>query len=164
MNRNSLRVLSAVLPALAVLLLVPANGFAELTQSEVTESLYCAACLGEMDLATCNDSTAIQMRSVVDQMIGQGKNKQEILDYFVAQYGDNILTALPKKGFNLIAYTGPFISLLVGILVAVLIIRRWGAAGRRASTGDGTTGQSTRLDEKTRLQIEKELSALDEEN
>lgn len=154
------------LPLLLMLLLVlfiPAPSGAKLTETEVNENLYCADCLGEMDLATCNDRTANQMRSVVTQMLNQGKSKQEILDYFVAQYGESILTLIPKKGFNIVAYLGPIIGLLVGIPVAILVIRRWGSTGGDATEG-GNAGSSVVLDEQTRQKIEQELTALDEED
>lgn len=163
MNINTLRVCPAIM-TMVVFLLVPVTGLAELTETEVAESLTCYACPGE-SLSIDRCSGGDQMRSAINQMIKEGKTKPEILDYFVAEFGDSILTTVPKKGFNLIAYTGPFISLLVGILVAVLIIRRWGAAARKASGEDRPfEQQSTQLDEKTRLQIEKELTALDEED
>jgi cytochrome c-type biogenesis protein CcmH len=104
------------------------------------------------------------MRAAISRLIKEGKSKPEILDFFVAEFGDSILTTVPKKGFNLVAYTGPFVGLLVGIPLALFIIRRWGSAGRKQTAENDTTLQNTPLDDKMRLQIEKELSELDEED
>ena len=157
---------SILLPALLVLLtivLMPASGIAELTQTEVSESLICYACPGEpLNIDRCSGGN--QMRDVIQEMLDDGKSKPEILDYFVGQFGDSILTTVPKKGFNLIAYTGPFIGLLVGIPVAFLVLRRWGSKGREESAEQTTSGAPTALDDEMRLRIEKELSELDEEN
>jgi|MTBAKMStandDraft_1061839.scaffolds.fasta_scaffold01210_19 cytochrome c-type biogenesis protein CcmH len=162
MNRQTSWAIPALLLTLLVVL-VPVTVFAELTQTEVSESLTCYACPGE-PLVVDRCSGGDQMRAAIDRMLEEGKTKPEILDYFVAQFGDSILTTVPKKGFNLVAYTGPLIGLLVGIPVALLIIRRWGSAGRKQTAENGSSGRPAQLDEKTRQQIEKELSAMDEED
>ncbi|MCF6179737.1 MAG: cytochrome c-type biogenesis protein CcmH [Geopsychrobacter sp.] len=154
------------LPLLLMFLLVlltPAPGVAELTVTEVSESLICYACPGEaLNIDRCSGGD--QMRAAINQMLNQGKNKAEILDYFVAQFGDSILTTVPKKGFNLVAYLGPVLGLLIGIPLALWIIRRWGAAGRSQSVANTQAAEARPLDDEVRQQIEKELSKLDEED
>jgi len=160
MNR---KILWAAPALLLILLIAPISGFAQLTETEVSESLICYVCPGEpLNVGRCSGGD--QMRASITQMLNEGKDKQEILDFFVAQFGEKILTTVPKKGFNLVAYTGPFIALLIGIPAALFIIRRWGSAGRKQAADNGAAKPVTALDEKTRLQIEKELSELDEEN
>jgi cytochrome c-type biogenesis protein CcmH len=147
---------------LVAILLMPICSCAELTQTEVSESLICYACPGEpLNIDRCGGGD--RMRDDITRLINQGKSKPEILDYFVAQFGDSILTTVPKKGFNLVAYTGPFIALLVGVPLALLIIRRWGSVGRRQAAEHDAAEQTVTLDEQTRLKIEKELADLDEE-
>lgn len=163
MTRNSLRVAPALLLTLLIFLLVPVATFAELTETGVSESLICYACPGEpLNIDRCGGGN--QMRAAISRLIKEGKSKPEILEYFVAEFGDSILTTVPKKGFNLVAYTGPFVGLLVGIPLALFIIRRWGSAGRKQAAENNTTLQDKPLDDKMRLQIEKELSELDEED
>lgn len=160
MNRTAIRILPTLI--LLALLLIPASGFAELTETEVSESLICYACPGEpLNIDRCGGGD--QMRSAISRLLAEGKTKPEILDYFVAQFGDSILTTVPKKGFNLIAYTGPFIGLLVGVPLALLIIRRWGSAGRKQTAEGDASGSRTSLDEQTRQKIEQELAELDED-
>jgi cytochrome c-type biogenesis protein CcmH len=160
MNKYKLNIFPLLL--LLAGLLLPVHSFAALTETEVSESLICYACPGEpLNVDRCSGGD--KMRDVITQMINQGKSKPEILDYFVAQFGDSILTTVPKKGFNWFAYTGPIIGLLVGIPVAILVIRRWGSAGRDATEGENA-GSSVVLDEQTRQKIEQELTALDEED
>lgn len=144
-------------------LLLPVSSFAELTETEVSESLICYACPGEpLNVDRCRGGD--QMRDVIKRMLKEGKSKEDILDYFVGQFGDSILTTVPKKGFNLVAYTGPVIGLLVGIPVALIIIRRWGSSGQKMSSDQEEPKQTVKLDDEMRQQIEKELSELDEED
>ena len=155
--------IAPVVLALLATLLLPATGIAELTQTEVSESLICYACPGEpLNVDRCRGGD--QMRDVIQKMLGEGKSKAEILDYFVSQFGDSILTTVPKKGFNLVAYTGPVIGLLVGFPVAFLVLRRWGATGREQSVEQTTPEALAALDDEMKLRIEKELSELDEES
>lgn len=160
MNRS----FPGVVPAfvLLMLVLIPAGSFAELTETEVSESLTCFACPGEpLNIDRCSGGD--QMRSAISRMLKEGKTKDEILAFFVAEFGDRILTTVPKKGFNLVAYAGPFIGLLVGIPVALLIIRRWGSAGSKQVAAGAANKQTANLDEQTRQKIERELANLDEE-
>jgi cytochrome c-type biogenesis protein CcmH len=54
------------------------------------------------------------MRAQVRAMVGEGKSRKEILDYFVAQYGERILAAPPARGINILAYVAPFLALILG--------------------------------------------------
>jgi len=139
--------------------LSPAPGLA-LTESEVAEALICYACPGE-PLTADRCSGGDQMRAAIRRMIAEGKTKQEILDYFVAQFGEEILTVPPKRGFNLVAYVGPFVGFAAGAVVAVVVIRRW---GRAAPTGRsaGPAGPPP-VDEAARSKVEDELARLEDE-
>jgi len=56
--------------------------------------------------------------------IEQGKSEGETVDWFVAKYGAQILAAPTKKGFNLVAWVGPFAALLAGLALLLLYLRR----------------------------------------
>ncbi|NOY44603.1 MAG: hypothetical protein GXP50_04005 [Deltaproteobacteria bacterium] len=159
MTRNVVWLAALWLLAAAI---VPARPALALTETEVAEGLLCYACPGEpLTADRCRGGD--QMRAAIRRMIAEGKTKQEILDYFVQEFGEEILTYPPKRGFNLVAYVGPFVGLLVGAAVAAVVVRRWSSAGRRRSEPRGSGSPPTRLDEKTRRRIEEELSHLDEE-
>ncbi len=81
---------------LLLMLLIPVTASAALTETEVSESLICYACPGEaLSIDRCSGGD--QMREVISRMLKEGKSKQEILDVFVAQFGEGILTTVPKK-------------------------------------------------------------------
>jgi cytochrome c-type biogenesis protein CcmH len=65
------------------------------------------------------------MRHLVREQLQQGKTPTEVLDYFVQRYGEWILLAPPKHGFNLIIWITPFLILPVGGMVVYLGARRW---------------------------------------
>lgn len=108
---------------------------------------------------TCETSPAMHQRVV--ELIEQEKSAQEILDAFVAQYGQSVLMAPPRAGFNLAGYLVPGILItLVGGALAVVIVRqtraRAVAAGpdTRDPTPDTASGLPT--DEQARIKAELE--------
>ena len=54
------------------------------------------------------------MRAEVREMVSEGKNRDEILDYYVARYGERILAAPRARGVNVLAYAAPFAALILG--------------------------------------------------
>ena len=88
---------------------------------------------------TCETSPAMHRRVV--ELVEQKKSAQEILDAFVAQYGESVLMAPPRAGFNLAGYLVPGILItLVGGALAVVIVRqtRMRVLARSAGQSDGT--------------------------
>jgi cytochrome c-type biogenesis protein CcmH len=149
---------------LALALFLSATGQTlALTESEVSKGLICPACPGEA-LSTCRCGGAEQARSEVRKMLAEGKQEEEILQYFADVYGEQILTEPPKRGFNLVAYIGPFVGLLVGALAALFIVRKWSTAGARTGGGAGSAGEPPPLDETARRRVTEALANLDEED
>jgi cytochrome c-type biogenesis protein CcmH len=82
---------------------------------------------------TCPLSPAIH-RDVLSLVEG-GYSAQEITDAFVRAYGERVLMAPTKSGFNWLAWLTPFAALGVGASFIVLLLRRWRATQR---TREGT--------------------------
>ena len=82
---------------------------------EISNELMCPVCQGQT-VAESNSKLAISMRDVIKQKISEGKNKNEILNYFTGIYGDNILATPPVKGLNILLYLVPILFLVISIL------------------------------------------------
>jgi cytochrome c-type biogenesis protein CcmH len=54
------------------------------------------------------------IRAEVRRMAAEGKSRNEILDYYVAIYGERILAAPRARGINVLAYVAPFAALILG--------------------------------------------------
>ena len=81
---------------------------------EISNELMCPVCQGQT-VAESNSKLAISMRDVIKQKISEGKNKNEILNYFTGIYGDNILATPPVKGLNILLYLVPILFLVISI-------------------------------------------------
>jgi cytochrome c-type biogenesis protein CcmH len=68
---------------------------------------------------------AEEMRREIRAMLAVGKTEQEILDIYVAKYGERILTTPPARGFNLLAYIMPWVLAVTGVVAVVVVLKRW---------------------------------------
>jgi cytochrome c-type biogenesis protein CcmH len=91
--------------------------------------LQCPVCEGE-SVADSPSGLAGDMRAVIRARLAAGVPDRQILDEFVASYGDGILTEPPKRGISLGVWIGPLIGVAFGALVLGLLLRTW----RRAPT------------------------------
>lgn len=93
------------------------------------------------------------------RLTGQGKTAQQVIDAFVAQYGQEALMAPPKRGFNLAGYFVPSIAILIAAVVLVRVLRRWtrdAAAAAPATTASVPNATPQELE-----RLRRELDRLD---
>jgi len=79
-------------------------------------------------VTACNHyecATRAEMNALSDKEIKAGKDETTILQDFVKQYGVQVLASPPASGFNMTVWVLPGIGLMVGLLVVVMIVRRW---------------------------------------
>jgi cytochrome c-type biogenesis protein CcmH len=97
--------------------------------------LQCPVCEGET-VADSPSGLAGDMRSVIRTRLAAGESDQQILDEFVASYGDSILTEPPKRGISLGVWVGPVIGVVLGVVILGLLLSNW----RRPSAAPATAG------------------------
>ncbi len=76
-------------------------------------------------LAVCQMPESVQMRAFVKEKVASGWSKQQIVDTLVSQYGERILAAPTKQGFNLTAWITPFAAILAGGGLIALLVANW---------------------------------------
>lgn len=91
---------------------------------EITFQLRCPVCQG-LSVGDSPSELANEMRTLVREQLQQGKTTPEVLDYFAQRYGEWILLAPPKRGFNLVIWILPFTLLPIGAMVIYLGARHW---------------------------------------
>ena len=99
------------------------------------------------------------MRSEIRTMVAEGKSRDEILDYYVAKYGERILAAPRARGVNVLAYAAPFTALILGGVTLFFIF-----SGKRRviATATAATLPPPLNDDRYYEIVEKELKELDE--
>lgn len=126
-----------LLVALAALMWVaiPALAHADAVDDGVRRvalQLQCPVCEGQ-SAADSPSGLAADMRSVIRTRLLAGESDQQILDEFVASYGDSILTEPPKRGISLGVWLGPVLAVLVGAGAVLALLRAWRRAPRSSS-------------------------------
>ena len=91
---------------------------------QIALQLQCPVCEGET-VADSPSGLAADMRSVIRTKVSAGEPDQQILDEFVASYGDGILTEPPKRGISLGVWIGPVIGVLLGSILLVAVLKAW---------------------------------------
>ncbi len=103
---------------------------------------------------TCTVSPAMH-RDVV-AMVEEQKTAQQILDSFVAQYGETVLMAPRKEGFNLAGYVVPGVAItLTGGVLA------WALARRIRLAVPSSAEPSSELSSEDAARLEAELRQLE---
>ena len=88
----------------------------------IDRTLICPVCPGET-IDQAQVELARQMRTVVREKLAEGMTRDEVLRFFVERYGESVLAAPPKEGFNLIAWIVPIVAVLIGVAAVVLVVR-----------------------------------------
>lgn len=86
-------------------------------QEERAQALFhelrCVVCQGEA-IADSPADVARDMRMTVREQIAQGKSDDEVMDYFVHQYGERVRMMPTLSRGNFILWFSPFFVLLLG--------------------------------------------------
>ena len=91
---------------------------------DVASQLKCPVCQGE-SVADSQATIAQQMRQVIRAQLQSGKSEQDVVQYFVHSYGDQIIWLPPWQGFSLLAWLVPMAFLLGGAVLVFIVLREW---------------------------------------
>jgi cytochrome c-type biogenesis protein CcmH len=154
----------------------------------IEKRLHCT-CGCNLDVFTCRTTDfsctySPELHREVVALYNQGKTAQQILDAFVAKYGEKVLMAPPPGGFNLLGYLMPGVAITIGAVVLAVVIGRRerqrsrvlaaaggaagavGAVGASGSAGASgaapTTGEATASADATPEELERLRRALAE--
>jgi cytochrome c-type biogenesis protein CcmH len=129
------RLVAASMLALVLALPAAAAPPTEREVEQVAAQLRCVVCQN-LSVADSPSEMARQMRDLVRERLATGESPEQVKAYFVERYGEWVLLSPPTRGFALVAWGLPLGVLAVGLLVAVLILRRWTARGAATRTPD----------------------------
>jgi cytochrome c-type biogenesis protein CcmH len=129
------------------------------TLPELERELICPTC--HESLAVSNSPIADRMRSFIRARIAAGDTKSEIKSKLVDQFGESVLAAPPKQGFNLLAWLLPFAGLGLGGAALALLARRWSRALKDAFPADPSGNGRGPLDPELERRVDEELARFD---
>ncbi|MDR7402246.1 MAG: cytochrome c-type biogenesis protein CcmH [Armatimonadota bacterium] len=113
-----------------------------------------------LTLATCNHPVCgprDQMLATLGRLLAEGKTASEIRAAFVASYGEAVLAAPPRRGFNLVAWWGPYAALAAGAAVLLTLAALWTRRAERL-----VSIPSSSLTPEQREAVRRELERLED--
>lgn len=155
---TSLRI---VLPAICLLIICIGSSAPLSAQSESTDisaddvntvarDLWCPLCGGRLRLDSCELKACAQMREVIELKLAEGEDAESIRDYFLEQYGPQVLGEPPRRGFSWLAWILPLVAVAGGGIFLWLRLQQMAGPSRPAAArvaGPEHDERERRLDE-----------------
>ena len=115
----------AVVFAVALVAVAPAlAGESRPTLADLEDEVMCPTCEGQT-LDQSSAPAALRVKALIRERIAAGDTKSEIKARLVDEFGERILAAPPRRGFNLLAWLLPLVGLLTGAVVVGIAAWRW---------------------------------------
>ncbi len=92
--------------------------------NEIAKDLNCPTCAG-INLADCRTLTCEQWREKISELVDDGYSDDQVLEYFSARYGTQVLQEPPRRGFSLALWILPVLALLAGGVWLFYTMRSW---------------------------------------
>jgi cytochrome c-type biogenesis protein CcmH len=150
------RLLIALVAALAVA--APAGAQERPTLADLEDEVICPTCNTTLELSS--SPIADRMRAFIRARIAAGDSKAEIKRKLVAEFGEGVLAAPPREGFNLLAWLLPIAGALAAALAVAVVARRWRASAG-ASADDLRANGRAPLDPALERRVDEELARFD---
>ena len=90
----------------------------------VASQLYCPVC-ENTPLDVCPTQACAQWRDLIRLKLSQGESEQQIMQYFVENYGARVLNEPPREGLNWLVYIVPPLVILIGAVILFRALQTW---------------------------------------
>lgn len=125
------------------------------TLSELEREVVCPTCNTTLEMS--RSPIADRMRGFIRRRIAAGDTETEIKEALVAEFGEEVLAAPPRRGFNLLAWLLPLGGGALAIVVLGLLARRWATARADGANGPALNGRSA-IDPALERRLDEELA------
>jgi|TARA_B110000438_G_C15514004_1_gene521173 cytochrome c-type biogenesis protein CcmH len=91
--------------------------------SEIYKNLRCLICQGQ-SIADSNSDFAATIKLVVQDLVSEGKSKDEVYSFLITKYGEWIVYQPTFNKNNFLLWTLPYAVLVLGVFVIFFIVRK----------------------------------------
>lgn len=131
------------------------------TLGELEHEVMCPTCKTLLELS--HAPVADRMRAFIRKRIAAGDSKSRIEAELVAEFGEGVLAAPPRRGFGLIAWVLPFAGLFGAGAVVATVAYRWKSEGdAEAALAETAASGRTRLEAELDRRLDRELARFDD--
>ena len=111
-------------------------------------------------LINCTCSTSDKTRAKFSKMLESGITVEQIVKMQVDEYGETVLSAPSKFGFNLTAWMTPFVALIAGGFGVRKVLHSW-VGKKRDSDSVETPVAEAKISEKYSKRLKDELDGIE---
>jgi len=136
----------------------PAGSSTPKTAAATIEDSVMCQCGCNQTVSACNHEgceSKAEMQAMAEKEVASGKDAAAILQDFVLKYGTKVLATPPPSGFNLTVWILPILGGMIGLFLAVTVVRRW----RRVPARVGAAA-ATPVDPEMLAEVEEEMKRL----
>ena len=125
-------------------------------EKDIGNKVYClCGCATTMNHCPHeNCEVKAEMQKIIRTDLSAGKAEPAILQDLVDRYGEKVLAAPPAHGFNLTAWILPGLGLLIGLFLAVTIVRKWRTPARQMAAPGSSAPP---VNDNVRAAVEEEM-------
>jgi len=109
-------------PQASVPTAVPVSSISDDQVNVIAKQLYCPVC-ENIPLDVCPTQACAQWRELIREKLAAGWSSDQIMNYFMIQYGDRVLAAPPARGLNWLVYILPPVFILLGVFILYRVLR-----------------------------------------
>jgi cytochrome c-type biogenesis protein CcmH len=126
--------------------------------NRIAKQLFCPVC-ENVPLDVCPTQACAQWRATIREKLTAGWSEPQILDYFVAQYGERVLAQPSTRGATLLVWVIPPLALVAGAFVLWRFLRQMTrpATARPASATPAATPAAPDPADAYAARLEQEL-------
>jgi cytochrome c-type biogenesis protein CcmH len=131
------------------------------TLNELENEVMCPVC--GTTLSQSDSPAAQQIKQNIRAAIARGDTKSEIEAQLVRNYGEQILAAPPKHGFNLLAWVLPLVGIAVGAVLLGVAAWHWSRGRGEPAPAPETPSSNGRgpVDPELERRLDDELARFD---
>jgi len=124
-------------------------------EAKQLEAKLMAPCCWAQQVSLHQSPAADEIKQTIRKLLAEGKTSEQILDIYVAQYGDRILAEPPARGFSRLIYVAPWVFLVASVGLVIVVIRRLRAvspapARTERAAASPSEAEADRIDEELR--------------
>jgi len=92
--------------------------------NRVAKQLYCPVC-PNTPLDVCETKACQDWRAQIKDQLAAGWTDDQVIQYFVEQYGERVLAEPRRSGFTSFVWLLPVVSIVIGLVVVAQVLRGW---------------------------------------
>jgi cytochrome c-type biogenesis protein CcmH len=124
-------------------------------EAKQLEAKLMAPCCWAQQVSLHQSPAADDIKQTIRKLLAEGKTSEQIIDIYVAQYGDRILAEPPARGFSRLIYVAPWVFLVASVGLVIVVIRRLRAvspapARSERAAASPSEAEADRIDEELR--------------